>query len=140
MKQEFHIFRLQCHAVALSRTVIMIPLDTKWLRLCGFCALFLVRFREQNQCGRARGKKKQTQKEKQHHIPWQPIYRTNQQNLDTQLATAKLLLAIHSARNSAEVKSLHSDCLTVKQDPLRKHVQPQINYDHGSFSAWRPTV
>ena len=54
-----------------------------------------------------------------------------QQNLDTQLATAKLLLVIHSTRNSAAVKTFHSDCLTVKRDPLRKHVQPQIYYDHG---------
>ena len=64
------------------------------------------------------------------------MYPANQLNLDTQLAAAKLLLAIHSARNSAEVKPLHSDCLTVKLGPLRKHVQPQIYHDHGSLSAF----
>ena len=52
------------------------------------------------------------------------MYPANQQNLNTQLATAKLWLAIHSARNSAEVKTLRSDNL--KWDPLRKHVQEQI--------------
>ena len=52
------------------------------------------------------------------------MYPANQQNPDTQLATAKLLLAIHSARSSAEVKTLRSDCL--KWDPLRRHVQEQI--------------
>ena len=43
-------------------------------------------------------------------------------------------------RNSAEAKTLHSACLTVKQDPLHKHVQQQIYNDHGSLSAWRLTV
>ena len=59
-------------------------------------------------------RKKQTQKKKQHHIPWLPMYPANQQNVDIKLATAQLLLAIQSARNSAEaLKTLHRDCLTV---------------------------
>ena len=74
---------------------------------------------------------KQTQQKKTASHAMAAIYPAlNQQNLDTQLAIAKLLLAIHSAHNSAdllvEAKTLHIDCLTVKRDPLRKHVLPQI--------------
>ena len=74
------------------------------------------------------GERKKTNTEKKNSIISHGICPANQQNLDTQLATAKLLLAIHSTCNSAdlEAKTLHSDCLTVKRDPLRKHVQTQI--------------
>ena len=81
--------------------------------------------------GGGQKEEKQTQKKKTASHPMAAIYPApNQQNLDTQLTTAKLLLAIHSARNSAdlEAKTIHIniDCLTVKRDSLRKHVQPQI--------------
>ena len=49
------------------------------------------------------------------------------QNLVTQLATANLLLAIHSTELcSSEDSSQWLSDLTVKRDSLRKHVQPQI--------------
>ena len=115
--------------------VCVVKIKLLLLRPCGFFGFSSGSESKINAGGRK--EKKQKKKTASH-----PMYPANQQNLDTQLATAKLLLAIHSARNSAEAKTLHSDCLTVKRDPLRKHVQPQIDndIDHWSLSAWRLTV
>ena len=90
------------------------------LRPCGFFFLCFSSGSESKINAGRKEKNKHRKKTASH-----PMYPANQQNLDTKLATAKLWLAIHSASNSAEVKTLCSDCL--KRHPLRKHVQEQIS-------------
>ena len=114
-----------------------------YIRSCGFFSLFLVRVREQTQCGRAKGKKQthtQKKKTKKNSITSHMAAHVPSKSTESRRSTCNRKTVALRTQLCISEDSPACDCLTVERDPLRKHVQLQIYNDHGSLSAWRPTV